>query len=262
MSRGRWVLSILGLSSTHAGLSFIKTAAQAAQKQATAAAPKVSSGNSLIDVLGASDPAKAQAWRDEQAQNSQLLKQLAASKTTASAERKEAARQKIQQLKAQIQALRMMAQGDPKTVARQAARLARELASAVREYAGSGDGSDMSAPATTGATTNVAPTDDADVKEAVAEDAAPESLMNLAGTGEARLSFNQDDGAFAGEARGLMNNLKNILKQARDKMARQDGGYHTRDTQEAESALQETQRGLNMIMAGALSISVWVDTKA
>ncbi len=124
----------------------------------------------------------------------------------------------------------------------------------------------MSASATnvaaTGAATNVAPTDDADVKEAVAEDAAPESLMNVAGTGEARLSFNQDDGAFAGEARGLMNNLKNILKQARDKMARQDGGYHTRDTQEAERALQETQRGLNMIMAGALSISVGVDTKA
>ncbi len=256
-------MSILGLSSTNAGLSFIKTAAQAAQKQAAAAAPKVSSSNPLIDVLSKSDPAKAQAWRDEQAQTSQLLKQLAASKTTASAERKEAARQKIQQLKAQIQALRMMAQGDPKTVARQAAQLSRELASAVREYAGSGGGSDMNVSATTGAATNVAPAGDVPMEEGVAEDTAPESIADITSMpGDARLSFNQDDAAFAGEARGLMSNLKAILKQARDKMTRQDDGYHTRDTQEAENALQETQRGLNTIMAGALSISVGVDTKA
>lgn len=260
-------MSILGLSSMNAGLSFIKTAALAAQKQAAAAAPRASSDNPLIDALSKSDPAKAQAWRDEQAQTSQLLKQLASSKTQASAERKEAARQKIQQLKAQIQALRMMAQGDPKTVARQAARLARELASAVREYSGGGSGSDMSAAAATGAATgaatNVAPVDNAAADADTAEDTAPESVTGAVSTGGgARLSFNQDDAAFAGEARGLMGNLKNILKQARDKMARQNEGTHTRDTQEAESALQEAQRGLNAIMAGALSIAVGVDTKA
>ena len=254
-------MSILGLSSTNAGLSFIKTAALAAQKRAAAAAPKASSDNPLINVLSKSDTAKAQSWRDEQAQTSQLLKQLAASKTTASAERKEAARQKIQQLKAQIQALRMMAQGDPKTVARQAAQLARELASAVREYAGDGGARDISATATA----NVTPVDDVTLPEnEVLDEGASESAALVAGVapGGAHLSFNQDDAGFAGEARGLMNNLKTILKQARDKLTKPNEGYHTRDTQEAENALRETQRGLNMIMAGALSISVGVDTKA
>lgn len=259
-------MSILGLSSSNAALSFIKTAAQAAQKQA--AALKSTSDNPLIDVLSKSDPAKAQVWRDEQAQTSQLLKQLAGSKTEASAERKEAARQKIQQLKAQIQALRMMAQGDPKTVARQAARLARELASAVREYAGSGGGNDMSTSAVTGAVSGAGSDDsvsaeDMPAPENATTDIPAEGISPGVGTGGgASLSFNQDDAAFAGETRGLMNNLKNILKQARDKMMRQDEGYHTRDTQEAENALQEVQRGLNTIMAGALSISVAVDVKA
>lgn len=244
-------MSVLGLSTSHAALSFIKTAALAAQKQAAARATQKSPDDPLIAVLAKSDPAKAQAWRDEQAQTKQLLNQLAASKTEASAQRKEAARQKIQQLKAQMQALRMMANGDPKTVARQAARLARELASASREYANSGGTGDAGAASSVTASTS-APVE-------TAEGAEAETPTPVVGAPVMTASFNQDDAAFAGEARGLMNNLKNILKHARHKMAREDGDYHTRDTQEAEIALRDTEKSLNGIMAGALNVSVSVN---
>ncbi|WP_376859483.1 hypothetical protein [Brevundimonas sp. GCM10030266] len=56
----------------------------------------------------------------------------------ASEERKAAARQKIEQLKARLQMLRSMVGVDPEGIARIAAQLARELGAAVKAYASAG----------------------------------------------------------------------------------------------------------------------------
>lgn len=78
--------------------------------------------------------------RNQQAVNT--LSMLNETMKNQKASRKASAAEKVERLKKQIQALRMMAGvGDPKSVARQAARLAKELASAVKEY--SGDGASM-----------------------------------------------------------------------------------------------------------------------
>lgn len=61
-------------------------------------------------------------------------------RTRASDERKAAAKQKIEQLKARLQMLQSMAAADPKGTARLAAQLARELKAAVKEYSGGGAG--------------------------------------------------------------------------------------------------------------------------
>lgn len=61
-------------------------------------------------------------------------------RTKASDERKAAAKQKIEQLKARLQMLQSMASADPKGTARLAAQLARELKAAVKEYSGGGAG--------------------------------------------------------------------------------------------------------------------------
>ena len=59
-------------------------------------------------------------------------------RTQASDERKAAAKQKIEQLKARLQMLQSMAAADPKGAARLAAQLARELKAAVKEYSAGG----------------------------------------------------------------------------------------------------------------------------
>ncbi|WP_422021639.1 hypothetical protein [Pyruvatibacter mobilis] len=52
--------------------------------------------------------------------------------------RKARARQKIEEIKKQLEALRVLAAVNPEAAARQAARLSRELATAVKEYASAG----------------------------------------------------------------------------------------------------------------------------
>lgn len=82
---------------------------------------------------------------DEQAETVRRSKQALDNMTQANKARKDqrkaAARDKIERLKKQLQALRMMAvAGDPKSIARQAKRIAAELAAAAKEYAAAGGG--------------------------------------------------------------------------------------------------------------------------
>jgi hypothetical protein len=60
------------------------------------------------------------------------------------AERKAAAREKVEQIKAKLKMLRLLASVNPKAAARQAAQLAKELAAAVKEYAAAGGGGNLS----------------------------------------------------------------------------------------------------------------------
>ncbi len=94
--------------------------------------------NSVMAAIAKADPEKARELKEKQDKANSVLQQLQANRANVNAERKETARQKVEQLKKQIQALRMMAAGDPKAAARRAAQLSRELAAATKEYASAG----------------------------------------------------------------------------------------------------------------------------
>lgn len=69
------------------------------------------------------------------------LRQLKQANAQRSGERKAAAKQKVERLKKEMEMLRMFGSaGDPKGLAKQAARIARELKQAVGEYMGTGGG--------------------------------------------------------------------------------------------------------------------------
>lgn len=84
--------------------------------------------------------------REKAQQAADTLKQAV---TNGSRERKAAAQQKIDRLKQELLNLKMMG-GDPKAIARQAARIAQELGAAAKEYSaaggGGGGGADAAAP--------------------------------------------------------------------------------------------------------------------
>lgn len=310
-------MSINTVQSPNLALSLLKGALSGRQNSAQAESKEL---NSILALLEQKDPAKADAFRREQAALKQTISQLQSSRTDQSEQRKEAARQKIEQLKAQIQALRMMAAANPKAAARQAARLARELAAAAKDYAGAGGGGvsmpTIPAAAPASATTATAATDasattgtetaTASATEAVAsvpvvaaepatdtpastESAAAPDVTSaeiqadeLAGDvteeqaadkptlsqdeiksaineANKQLGAAQADSDFAREARRLMNELKMIIKAAKEKMQADGDTKDNADIARAETALRETEQSLNEITAGALSTTVTVN---
>jgi len=94
----------------------------------------------LIATLKKAGANNIEALQEKRAENKETQAQLDALKRQSDpAEvRKARAREKIDQIKMQLEALRMLANVDPEAAARQAARLSRELAAAVREYASAG----------------------------------------------------------------------------------------------------------------------------
>lgn len=310
-------MSINTVQSPNLALSLLKGALSGRQNSAQAESKEL---NSILALLEQKDPAKADAFRREQAALKQTISQLQSSRTDQSEQRKEAARQKIEQLKAQIQALRMMAAANPKAAARQAARLARELASAAKDYDGAGGGGvsmptiPAAAPATattaTAATAASATTGTETAAASAAEAAAPVPVIaaepatdisastesaaapdvtsaeiqadELAGdvteeqAADKPVALSQDeiksaineankqlgaaqaDSDFAREARRLMNELKMIIKAAKEKMQADGDTKDNADIARAETALREMEQSLNEITAGALSTTVTV----
>ena len=101
--------------------------------------------STLLEMLEKEDPDKAGALRKQMEDADSLLQQLKASKVDVSEQRKAAAQQKIQRIKAQLESLRLLASVNPEAAARRAAQLSRELAAAVKEYAAAGGGAGASA---------------------------------------------------------------------------------------------------------------------
>lgn len=226
-------MTINALSQQNATLSFLKTAINIAQRQNQATQPDTPS-----TVL---DSSQAQSFRDEQARLKQTLQQLQAAKTESNEQKQEAARQKIERLKAQIQALRMMAGGDPKTLARQAARLSRELASAAREYASASGGANVAAPAATAPVATETATADG-TTTAPAAIAPTSTPSTISGTSE-------EDANFSREARRMMNELKRMVRDAKEKMKTDNN-----DTHDAEKSLADTANALNAIAIGNIAM--------
>jgi hypothetical protein len=219
-------------------------------------AQKQETSNPILDAIAKTDPDKASALREERASADALLQQLQSSRADNSEQRKQKAREKIDRLKAQIQALRFMAAGDPKTVARQAARLARELAQAAREYSGAGGGSDVfSAPPPTAEGLQVATqteTQTATQEQTRAETTATENIPQ-AGTLSGQTATAQADAEFVKEASKLLNDLKKIVEDAKRKIQQQDGNRAANDVLQAENSLASAEQSLNGIFSGALA---------
>jgi len=302
-------------------LSLLQSAGPSSvQPPKTAAQKKISQEDTILASLDKTDPDKAKAFRAEQEQLRQTIEQLQASKSKASSDRKEAARQKIQQIKAQIQALRLMAATDPKAAARQAAHLARELASAAKEYANAGGGSDAAAStstasatsaaatSTTTAVSSAAPPADAggtdgaaappaaaaapsatgqppvtpdasantpagtkgsDSKQTEAQTAASaadqakkdrEALLNTINEKIAEMNKKAGeadaDSKFAAEVRHLMNQLKIVLKAAKEKLEDEGKSGSNPDITAAEKAFRDIEKSLGEISSGASSAAV------
>jgi len=132
----------------------------------TAANSPARQATSLLSRLQKTDPEKAEEISKKLTEARNASAQLNAAEVDQSAERKAAAMEKIQRIKEQLKALRMLGAGDPKAMARQAARLSRELAAAVKEYAAANGGKapagiPTAAPAASGSpqTTDAAPTE-------------------------------------------------------------------------------------------------------
>lgn len=142
---------------------------------------------SLLSQLQKTDPEKAEEIAKKLTEARNASEQLNASEVDQNAERRAAALEKIQRIKEQLKALRMLRASDPKATARQAARLSRELASAVKEYAAANGGKapggiSVAGPAASGASQQVqaenasptgATTTNVTNSEAAAQPAAP-----------------------------------------------------------------------------------------
>ncbi len=245
--------------------------------------------DSILDAVARKDPAKAQELKEKQEKADSLLNQLAATRKDVNTQRKEAARQKIEQIKAQLKALRFMAGANPKAAAQQAKQLARELSSAVKDYAASGGG--MSGIDTAGAGMSAAPAGDA---QAAGAASAPAEAPAAATTGEATAvpqasvqdtaggakdaeqpgtiataetreektpaaeaqpaPGESEDDAFKREIKRIMQELKNVIEDARRKLrhdAKTEGNGRTmtaeRDLNDAGKALAETEKALGQI---------------
>lgn len=94
--------------------------------------------NAKLSLLQPLDPEKAKKAEETKQVLQQTLMAMKNSKNKLGQEKKAMAAQKIARIKESLKNLKMMQFTDPKAMARMAARLAKELASAVKEYASAG----------------------------------------------------------------------------------------------------------------------------
>lgn len=152
----------------------------------------------------------AQTLREQQEKAAQSLKLLEAARQDIATQRKDNARRKIDQVRAQLAAVRMMGRGDPKAVARHVARLARELSSASRDYASTGG------------------TPQADPRQ--------HALIPL---------VDAADSAFAEEARRLAGEVEDMARATRDRMGAKAGT--SQDLREVFDALRDVRKSLHRV---------------
>lgn len=215
------------------------------------------------------------------------LQSLQTRTASAQEEKKAAARQKVEQLKARIQSLRMTMVGDPKSLAKMAAQLARELSAAVKAYAAAGGStagmSAPSAPATAAPTAEAAPAD-AGPPMRDPGGAAPDTGD---GTGETEASGDTNaktdpyrevlerqqaeaaepsrknadreaDGKFAADVKALVNDLKAILRRADEEARRRGDQTESPDQKAATEALNDIQDALSEMAPPMTGVAVSV----
>jgi hypothetical protein len=127
------------------------------------------SETTLLNALKDSDPEKAKVLGELLDARDTVRRQFE-TMPKPSEQRKARAREKIEEIKQKLQALRMLANINPKAAARQAAQLAKELSSAVKQYTGGGSAlSDIGMNASQ-------PVISSDASASVSSDAPPASV--------------------------------------------------------------------------------------
>jgi len=116
---------------------YFSSAQQLTQQYDTPGRKLRSSQKIVLDSIRQTDPEKADALKKHLADAEQVIAQLRSGKSKAAQSRKAEAAEKIKRIKEEIKMLMAMG-GDPKMIARQIARLAKDLAAAAREYASAG----------------------------------------------------------------------------------------------------------------------------
>jgi hypothetical protein len=124
-----------------------------AKKYASASAGSRTAKDNIISKIRETDPKNADALEKQLSDNNQVIAQLRNSKVYGAQSKKAAAAEKLKRIKAEIQILKTMG-GDPKIVAKQIARLAKELAVAAREYASANGSTSPEQAVSTDAATN------------------------------------------------------------------------------------------------------------
>jgi len=284
-------MSINTISPQSGVLTFIKAASRSAQLWSTALSnTRADQDNPLLTLLAKSAPDKAAALRQEQRQAQELLQRLKSSKKDINEQRKAAAREKVERLKAQIQVLLMMSSGDPEAVARQAAHLARELSAAAKQYASAGGsvglvGDVTSNLLTTGAATATptptaepvlggAGTNTISVPGANGRDADAQTLSSrdeqkaaflkigsdLKSKAAEQTADREEDQKFIQTVRNLVNALHAIIKKAEQEIRREDGTSSDRDVTHVDKTLRDTEQALQNISAVVFSAPVSINT--
>lgn len=198
----------------------------------------------------------------------------------ASDERKAAAKQKIEQLKARLQMLQSMAAADPKGAARLAAQLARELKAAVKEYSaggGAGVGSIGGADTAVQAPAPDAASASTDAAAAQAPTPTPPVTTTSGSNGEAgageegregeeggksanpyqqaidqqqaraaefsrRTEQARADQEFLGEARKLAAQIRAMVRNAADRAPGEEGALSPEEARELKAAVADMDR--------------------
>lgn len=234
----------------------------------------------IMDRLAAADPDKAAKAEEDLSAMEQAIRQMQQMRSDQKAARKQAAKQKIARIKAQIQALKL-AGGDAEANARKLARLARELASAVRSYKAGGQGegggissvaavqgADASSPSAAQAVSSVDAASIAADDEGMdfpADVSGGQAAYTAAGQAGAETaagqndddSSDEEDAEFAKEARKLKREIKALLEKQKQRMAA-EGGAETQDMHRADAALRDVERQLSWLEMPAVSVNIEV----
>lgn len=191
----------------------------------------VSSASSMVNLLAEGRAQREMAaqersetkLRDARSAVATLKQMNSASSSQASEQRKAAAKQRVDQLKARLQMLKMSGSVDPKVLA----QLARELKAAVKSYAG--EGGSAAGVGGTSVPASAAPTDGASAQAPGADgevsadpDAAQSAEQNaaqadVAATGDDRAG--KDASANPADPRGETNPYKRMAQEAEVKFA-------------------------------------------
>ncbi|MBC7950530.1 MAG: hypothetical protein H7Z12_01745 [Rhodospirillaceae bacterium] len=120
----------------------------------------------------------AKALEEKRQRTDEVLRSLTQMTDSMKNERKAAAAQKVERLKKELENLRKFSGGDPKAIARQAARIARELGVAAKEYSSAGGSAPVGVPSSG--------VPSAGAQDAGAEGAAASDAERVAGGAEAK----------------------------------------------------------------------------
>lgn len=123
----------------HSALTLLKSGVNTATqtKQGQQAGNTAAPEESLLKHL---DPEVAEKLQKKLVESRELLQKLQSSRSDLNEQRKAAAQEKVDKIKEKLKTLRLLAAVNPEAAARQAKQLSRELAAAVKEYAGASGG--------------------------------------------------------------------------------------------------------------------------